>query len=92
MTRKDYGIHVTGRVDSVTELQHRSGTSAKGSAYSFYQQVATLALGGEMVEVVFRADANPGGPLCHYELDDVIRVKVHNPRIFGGRVSFDAMG
>ena len=89
LTRADFGCHVTGRVDSVSELQHRQGTSNGGKSYSFFQQTATLALGGQMVEVVHRADSDPHGPLCSYELDEIVRVKVENPRVFNGRVSFD---
>lgn len=44
-----------------------------------------------MYEVVFRSDKNPNGPLCDYELDQKVRVKVENPRIFGGSVAFDAV-
>lgn len=81
---------MTGRVDSVSAVEHRQGTTQKGSAYSFYQQTATLALGGQMVEVVYRADNQPEGALCPFELDDKARIKVGTPRIFNGRVSFDA--
>jgi len=83
-------MHCTGRVDSLTDVENRSGTSAKGNAYSFFQQTATIAMGGEMVEVVFRADKEPSGPLCSYELDQMVRIKVEKPRIFNGRTSFDA--
>lgn len=83
-------MHITGRVDSVSELTNKSGTSQKGSVYSFWQQIATIALGGQMVEIIFRADKEPSGLLCDLQLDQVVRVKVENPRIFNGRVSFDA--
>ena len=42
-----------------------------------------------MVEVVARADQDPRGPLLNFELDDVATVKVENPRVFNGKVSFD---
>lgn len=91
LTRAQFGLHVTGRVDSVGELTHRQGTAKNGSAYSFWQQNMTLALGGSMVEVAYRADADPGGPLVPFELDDAVRVKVEKPRIFNGVVAFDAV-
>jgi len=89
LTRADFGVHVTGRVDSLSEVQHRSGKTQKGSDYSFYQQTLTLAMGGQMVEVVFRADSDPAGPLAAFDLDEAVRIKVENPRVFNGRVSFD---
>ncbi len=82
-------MHVTGRIDSITEVEHRAGNSTGGKAYSFYQQVASVTLGGSIVEVVFRADSEPKEALCKYELDQVVRFKVQNPRIFNGKVSFD---
>jgi len=90
LTRADYGIHVTGRVDSVSEVEHRQGTTKSDKAYSFFQQTVTLALGGQMVEVVYRSDSQPAGALCAFALDDVVRLKVGNPRVFNGRVSYDA--
>lgn len=42
-----------------------------------------------MIEVVYRADKDPGAALCVLELDEVVRLKVENPRIFNGKVSFD---
>ena len=83
------GIFITGMVDSVTEVQHRSGKTQKGGDYSFWQQTATFAIRGAMVEVVARADQDPRGPLLNFELDDVATVKVENPRVFNGKVSFD---
>jgi len=90
LTRSHFGIHVTGRVDSISEVSHRSGKTQKGSDYSFYQQTITLAMGGQMVEIVSRADSDPRGPLFTYELDEAVRIKVENPRVFNGRVSYDA--
>lgn len=89
LSRADYGLHVTGRIDSIGDVDHKSGTSAKGTAYSFYQQVITLTLGGSMVEVGYRSDTNPTRPLCSHKLDDIVRLKVSNPRIYNGKVSFD---
>jgi len=83
------GMFLIGRVDSVSDVQHREGKTQKGSDYSFYQQTATLTLGGSMVEVVYRADKDPGAILCPLGLDELVRVKVENPRIFNGKVSFD---
>jgi hypothetical protein len=89
LTRKDFGMHVTGRVDSKSELKHRSGKTQKGADYSFWQQSITLAMGGSQVEVVYRADSDPGHDLCSLDLDDIVRLKVQNPREFGGKMSFD---
>lgn len=83
-------MHVTGRVDSVSSVDFRSGKTQAGKDYSFYQQVLTLALGGQMVEVIFRSEKEPSGSLTNHDLDDVIRIKVEKPRIFNARVSFDA--
>lgn len=84
-------MHVTGRVDSVSESENRKGKTQAGKDYSFWQQTMTLALGGHMVEVVYRADSEPSGPLCPHGEDEVCRVKVGTPRIFNGRVSYDAV-
>lgn len=84
-------MHVTGRVDSVSAVENRKGTTQKGAAYSFWQQTVTLALGGQMVEVVYRSDDQPPGALFSFELDDAVRIKVGAPRVFNGRVSYDAI-
>jgi hypothetical protein len=89
LTRANFGLHVTGRIDSISELQHREGKTQKGSDYSFYQQSVTVTLGGSLVEVVFRTDTDPKAPLVTYQLDDIVRLRVENPRIFNGKVSFD---
>ena len=89
LTRAHYGIHVTGRIDAISELNHRQGQTQKGSAYSFWQQSVILAMGGTSVEVVFRSDSEPKGDLIAYELDQVVKLKVENPRIFNGKTSFD---
>lgn len=83
-------MHVTGRVDALTDVTHREGTTAGGKHWSFYQQLATLALGGEQVEVAFRSDTPPAGPLFVAELDSIVKIKVEKPRIFNGKASFDA--
>ena len=82
---------MTGRVDSVGDVENRAGTTEKGKGYSFWQQKASLALGGLMVEVVYQSDDEPKSPLCVLELDQIVKIKVEKPRVFNGRVSFDAV-
>ena len=91
LTRKDYGMHVTGMIDSITPVTHRQGTTAAGKPWQFYQQTITLALGGDQVEVAFRSDTPPTGPLFVCELEDRVKIKVEKPRVFNGKVSFDAV-
>lgn len=77
----------------MSELAHRSGVSqASGKAWEFYQQTVSLSIGGAMIDVNFRADTDPGKPLCSFELDSIVRLKVENPRIYAGKVSFDVCG
>jgi len=89
LSRANFGLHLTGRIDAISDVKHSQGTTAKGSSYSFYQQTASVSIGGTMFEVVARADSPPSGNLIHFELDQVVRLKVQNPRIFNGKVSFD---
>jgi len=82
---------VVGRVEQVSECAHRSGTSASsGKPWSFYQQTVSLTVGLSMVDVNFRADEQPSGPLCVFELDEIVKIKVENPRSYAGKTSFDA--
>ena len=90
LTRANYGLHLTGRIDAVTPVQHRQGTAKNGNPYSFFQQTICISVGGEMFEVGYRADEDPKGPLANVELDEVVRIKVKNPRLYGGKISFDA--
>lgn len=90
LTRADYGLHLTGMVDACSEVTHRQGTTEKGKSWSFYQQVIGLAVGGELYEITYRTESDPGVTLCPYELDDKVRIKVENPRSYNGKVTFDA--
>lgn len=89
MTRSHFGMHVTGRIDSISEVQHKEGTTQKGGKYSFYQQTASVTMGGSIVEVCTTSDQDPKSPLINHQLDEIVRFKVQNPRIFNGKVSFD---
>lgn len=80
-------------MDSKTAVQHREGKTDKGKDWSFYQQTITVSVGGDMYEVNFRADNEPvpaGSDLCLYDLDEVVRIRVGSPRVYAGKVSFDA--
>ncbi|MBB5349872.1 hypothetical protein HNR46_000093 [Haloferula luteola] len=91
LTRADYGLAITGRVDAIEPLRHRQGVGkGSGQPYSFWQQSASIAIGGEMFEVNFRADTDPGGDLVPFELDEVVRIRVGAPRVYNGKTSFDA--
>jgi len=89
LNRSHFGLHVTGRIDSITEVTHRQGTTTKGGNYSFYQQTASVTVGGQLYEIVARSDSEPKGNLIDYQLDQIVRFKVESPRIFNGKVSFD---
>jgi len=90
LSRADFGMHLTGRVDAVGPVAHKAGTSKGGASYSFYQQVIAMSIGGQMYEVGYRSDKQPSGDLCPHHLDDVVKIKVENPRQFNGKISFDA--
>ncbi|MEM1085437.1 MAG: hypothetical protein AAGI48_15100 [Verrucomicrobiota bacterium] len=90
MTRSAFGLHVTGRIDAIGELRHRSGKASSGADYSFWQQAVSVAVGGAMFEVNYRSNDEPSGPLVPFELDQPVRLKVEKPRVYNGTVSFDA--
>jgi hypothetical protein len=89
LTRADFGVVVCGRVDSVGDLTNRTGKTKQDKDYSFWQQTASLTVGGEIIEVVYRSDSEPVGILCPLVLDEIVRVKVTKPRVFNGKTSFD---
>jgi hypothetical protein len=92
LTRAAFGLHVTGRIDAIEEIRHRQGQSKGGSAYEFWQQSCFVTVGGEIYEVNYRADKDPGNkPLVPFELDDKARIRVSSPRVYNGKVSFDAV-
>lgn len=85
-------MHITGRVDAISEVNHKTGNGKNGNPYSFYQQTVAVSVGGEMFEIAFRSDNAPvGSALALYELDEAVRIKVTNPRLYNGKVSFDAV-
>lgn len=89
LTRSHFGMHVTGRVDSVSDVQYRHGKTEKGGSYAFWQQTITLALGGLMVSVNKTYDVDPGTPKVHFDLDSIVRLKVEKPRVYNGAISFE---
>lgn len=89
LTRAEFGLHLKGRIDAVSIVKHSEGTTLSGKKYSFYQQIATVTVGKSQYEVVYRADSDPKGELCPFELDDKVSLRVENPRVFNGKVSFD---
>jgi len=93
LTRADFGCHCTGRIDFIGPVTHRSGKGAtSGKDFSFWEQKIVLAMGGPQVEVAYISETAPAGDIIprEFELDQIVKIAAEKPRVFNGRVSFQA--
>ena len=77
-------------MDLITEVIHRKGVAKNGNSYEFWQQSVSVTTGGQIFEVSWRSDTDPGENMVPHQLDDIVRIKVGSPRMYNGQLSFDA--